>query len=144
MHDILRANRHHNRFGASDKNYYYLRIHADKACRPIFRGDADTTDAEPPRVRVVNMVFLLHWKAYAYTNRTTRNEKAEDAEDIKFILTCLVRKHQRASREQRAWVVPDRFWTKFACDYPDQEANLHAVGLLRGQAPSTIAKPVMQ
>ncbi|ERF74141.1 hypothetical protein EPUS_08880 [Endocarpon pusillum Z07020] len=83
------------------------------------------------------MVFLLHLKAYAYTNRTTRHEKAEDAEDIKFILTCLIRKHQRASREQRAWAMPDRFWSKFACDYPDQEANLYAVGLLRGQAPSS-------
>ncbi|KAF7507483.1 hypothetical protein GJ744_010414 [Endocarpon pusillum] len=110
-------------FAASDRNYYYLKIHADKACRPIFRGDADTTEAEPPRVRVVNMVFLLHWKAYAYTNRTTQHEKAEDAEDIKFILTCLIGKHHSRVTtliKRRASMPWDCYVVKLQVPSPDQ------------------------
>ncbi|ERF68169.1 hypothetical protein EPUS_05250 [Endocarpon pusillum Z07020] len=136
---IVRTDRGHLGYMASDGLCYGLDITTDRALSQSFRSGTDTTRLPGSEALFVNIVFLLNSKAYSYLSRSgpdAMQKKDSDARDIIFILGYMESASVRASKEQCRWVIDYNFWMGFTRAYDGQEARLMAIGLQRERTPS--------
>jgi len=136
------ADIHLIRYLLSDGDCYALKIHSDRALLVDFSRSLDTFISRSSGARVVKPAFLLNCKAYSYRNSESADQKAEDVDDIEFLLSYLSRDDGRVSRGDCRWVVDYQFWTEFTRDRPRQAPVLASLGLTRDPAPGLITSPI--
>ena len=118
---------------ASDGNCYGLDIKSDTSLGQTF--------AKPrAQDRIMSADFLLNSKAYLFMSRTgpdMQQKKANDAQDIIFLVNLMRKNNKIPDRRQCRWVVDYDFWTSFCASYQGAEELFQALGLQKDPTPSS-------
>ena len=73
-------------------------------------------------------VYLLNWKAHLFSTRNDVHLKAQDAQDIIFLLDHIDRKGIEVTPSRCHWVVKRDFWSNFTSVYGKRDVLIR-IGL---------------
>ncbi len=123
---------------ASDGRCYGLDITSDQAVGQRF--STRSTQQSRTGAQLMTAGFLLNSKAWAFLTRAgpdMREKKANDANDIIFIVNYMRKNHIYTNRHECRWVVDYDFWTTFCTQYEGAEGAFQAINLQRDATPSS-------